>query len=508
MKSLIYCLKNVGILFCLICGINPVFSQTLIAVPNAANHVVSYIPSSENESDVPFIFQNQLVVRLTESPNNRFQKLALFDGQNYNIVNNPDNGEGYLGYPITFRNELYVRYKTSNGTTQLAKLVGNQLRIIPNIADNSYEGLPFVYKNRLYFMNISQGGLNLAYYDGNTINLSYSQVNRRTIIYKDKLYFVSGNKVIQDDASTQSVFLETTGLAPAATDFAIHQDTLFMMVHRANKILKTNGTTIQEVAIPNNINGEYPYYVNISLNDKLYIFYGYPLMGQCKMIEYHRGGTRLINNPDNGAGIDIYASKPIVYRDTLFFHYIDAQRNYHLAKLNGSSISFLDTSRYVYNYGTYPIIFNNNLYYVVSPRIPQQLFRLSQYNGRQVSLIQTHDSLSPAPSMPIIFGNRLYVKTFNSLAFLENEDVSVATQNIVDNKMLIYPNPTSQELNIEISEGEIGEINIYNLLGENILNKKLNNQINTISVESLNAGVYLANIMIGKKVFNKTFIKQ
>jgi hypothetical protein len=209
-------------------------------------------------------------------------------------------------------------------------------------------------------------------------------------------------------------------------------------------------------------------------------------------------------------GIDVTSSKPVVFRDTLFFHYLGNNvnnSNYHLAKLNGNNISFVGASMNHLTYYTYPIVFNQNIYYH-GGLIPNQPFKLLRYNGYRITPISAPDSLGLVPGMPIIFNNKLYAKAFRHLAVLEQEGGSVATQNIVTDNIKIFPNPANQLLNIILEDGQIGKIDIFNLLGQKVLTKNLLEQNNQLGIESLSSGTYLVNILIGEKTVHKTFIKQ
>ncbi|MBT3612635.1 MAG: T9SS type A sorting domain-containing protein [Flavobacteriales bacterium] len=59
--------------------------------------------------------------------------------------------------------------------------------------------------------------------------------------------------------------------------------------------------------------------------------------------------------------------------------------------------------------------------------------------------------------------------------------------------LLIYPNPANNILTIVSNTVEIENINIYNLNGQLVLNKELNN--NTINVSSLESGIYIVDIL-------------
>jgi len=64
---------------------------------------------------------------------------------------------------------------------------------------------------------------------------------------------------------------------------------------------------------------------------------------------------------------------------------------------------------------------------------------------------------------------------------------------VIDASTEIYPNPANNILTIISHAVEIENINIYNLNGQLVLNKKLNN--NTINVSSLESGIYIVDIL-------------
>jgi len=59
----------------------------------------------------------------------------------------------------------------------------------------------------------------------------------------------------------------------------------------------------------------------------------------------------------------------------------------------------------------------------------------------------------------------------------------------------LYPNPASNVLNIVSYNVEIEKINIYNLNGQLVLNKDVNNNQKTINISSLESGIYIVDIL-------------
>ena len=63
------------------------------------------------------------------------------------------------------------------------------------------------------------------------------------------------------------------------------------------------------------------------------------------------------------------------------------------------------------------------------------------------------------------------------------------------NDFIVYPNPTSDSISITLPEGfESRTLSIYNVLGQELLEKKITTQSSTISLKSLDSGMYFYKI--------------
>jgi chitodextrinase len=76
---------------------------------------------------------------------------------------------------------------------------------------------------------------------------------------------------------------------------------------------------------------------------------------------------------------------------------------------------------------------------------------------------------------------------------------------IINNTISLYPNPTSSILNIS-SVSEKATFKVYNLMGQTMINGKINN--GTIDVSNINSGNYILEISDNESVFTKRFIKE
>lgn len=74
-------------------------------------------------------------------------------------------------------------------------------------------------------------------------------------------------------------------------------------------------------------------------------------------------------------------------------------------------------------------------------------------------------------------------------------------------KVKLYPNPTSNVLNVE-SIGNIQNIAIYNVLGQEVINRQINQNTVSLDVSDLNAGIYIIKTMVDGNVSSTKFIKE
>lgn len=75
----------------------------------------------------------------------------------------------------------------------------------------------------------------------------------------------------------------------------------------------------------------------------------------------------------------------------------------------------------------------------------------------------------------------------------------------MNNKISIYPNPAKTELNLNVSQNEIDEVSISNLMGQVLIKSKHNNHID---ISDLPNGVYIITIMQGQLNQTQKFIKE
>ncbi len=92
---------------------------------------------------------------------------------------------------------------------------------------------------------------------------------------------------------------------------------------------------------------------------------------------------------------------------------------------------------------------------------------------------------------------------------IPNETYENAVASSIQYYLNIFPNPTSQKLNIEytLGENETAEISIFDAVGNQVFNKKVSDiQILEADVSSLSSGLYILNFQTGKHKQHKRFV--
>ncbi len=84
--------------------------------------------------------------------------------------------------------------------------------------------------------------------------------------------------------------------------------------------------------------------------------------------------------------------------------------------------------------------------------------------------------------------------------------LDIAEEDILEN-LLVYPNPTSDILNIKSRES-IDMISVYNLLGQEVLSTYPDKREATINISFLPTGMYLVKVKSGNKIATNKIVKQ
>ena len=73
----------------------------------------------------------------------------------------------------------------------------------------------------------------------------------------------------------------------------------------------------------------------------------------------------------------------------------------------------------------------------------------------------------------------------------------------------LYPNPVTSKINISFPEGiSNGTFTIYSILGNKVLSTEISRNLNSVNMESLNSGMYIASINSNNKQISFKIIKE
>jgi hypothetical protein len=106
------------------------------------------------------------------------------------------------------------------------------------------------------------------------------------------------------------------------------------------------------------------------------------------------------------------------------------------------------------------------------------------------------------PYFPGEIGTYLFELNINRTLYTSTKEISANK-----NKILIYPNPTKNEINIE-SSAQIDYCEIVDVQGRSFLKEKLGSQNARLDIRKLNAGIYFLRISSEGKVETRKIIKQ
>ena len=74
-----------------------------------------------------------------------------------------------------------------------------------------------------------------------------------------------------------------------------------------------------------------------------------------------------------------------------------------------------------------------------------------------------------------------------------NMGTNVGINENIANEVSIYPNPTSDVLNITTSSNDLSELTVKDITGKIVLKQNFNNKI-TINTENYSKGIYLIDV--------------
>ena len=206
--------------------------------------------------------------------------------------------------------------------------------------------------------------------------------------------------------------------------------------------------------------------------DNQYGTVGWPACGELDIMEHGL-------HPTNQVSVAIHT--PSSYGSTVntsIQTLADVANNFHVYSMNWSpnQITFLIDGVGFYTYN--PAVKNDDTW----PFYLEQYLLLNIAMGGNGGAIDSNFSQS---SMVID-----YVRVY--------QNTTASTEDVFANKFSVYPNPSSDVLNIRTDE-PIEKVELYNTIGQLIVAKKTTN----INISSINIGVYILKIYSGNRIVIK-----
>ena len=206
--------------------------------------------------------------------------------------------------------------------------------------------------------------------------------------------------------------------------------------------------------------------------DNQYGTVGWPACGELDIMEHGL-------HPTNQVSVAIHT--PSSYGGTVntsIQTLADVANNFHVYSMNWSpdQITFLIDGVGFYTYN--PAVKNDDTW----------PFYLEQYLLLNIAMGGNGGAIGPnfSQSSMVIDYVRVYQNT------------TASTEDVFANKFSVYPNPSSDVLNIRTNE-PIDKVELYNTIGQLIVAKKTTN----INISSINIGVYILKIYSGKRIVTK-----
>ena len=206
--------------------------------------------------------------------------------------------------------------------------------------------------------------------------------------------------------------------------------------------------------------------------DNQYGTVGWPACGELDIMEHGL-------HPTNQVSVAIHT--PSSYGSTVntsIQPLADVANDFHVYSMNWSpdQITFLIDGVGFYTYN--PAVKNDDTW----PFYLEQYLLLNIAMGGNGGAIDSNFSQS---SMVID-----YVRVY--------QNTTASTEDVFANKFSVYPNPSSDVLNIRTNE-PIDKVELYNTIGQLIVAKKTTN----INISSINIGVYILKIYSGNRIVTK-----
>jgi beta-glucanase (GH16 family) len=280
-----------------------------------------------------------------------------------------------------------------------------------------------------------------------------------------------------ENSSVNNGFLDITAIKESFTDQG--QTEQYTSARLNSKFAFTYGRVDVRAKLPFG-DGTWPAIWTLGKNinedggywDNQYGTVGWPACGELDIMEHGL-------HPTNQVSVAIHT--PSSYGSTVntsIQTLADVANNFHVYSMNWSpnQITFLIDGVGFYTYN--PAVKNDDTW----------PFYLEQYLLLNIAMGGNGGAIDPnfSQSSMVIDYVRVYQNT------------TASTEDVFANKFSVYPNPSSDVLNIRTDE-PIEKVELYNTIGQLIVAKKTTN----VNISSINIGVYILKIYSGNRIVTK-----
>ena len=280
-----------------------------------------------------------------------------------------------------------------------------------------------------------------------------------------------------ENSSVNNGFLDITAIKESFTDQG--QTKQYTSARLNSKFAFTYGRVDVRAKLPFG-DGTWPAIWTLGKNinedggfwDSQYGTVGWPACGELDIMEHGL-------HPTNQVSVAIHT--PSSYGSTVntsIQPLADVANDFHVYSMNWSpdQITFLIDGVGFYTYN--PAVKNDDTW----------PFYLEQYLLLNIAMGGNGGAIDPnfSQSSMVIDYVRVYQNT------------TASTEDVFANKFSVYPNPSSDVLNIRTNE-PIDKVELYNTIGQLIVAKKTTN----VNISSINIGVYILKIYSGNRIVTK-----
>ena len=505
---------------------------TIIKYQNISPPAVSSVPNLSS-SDLgytayPIIYNSNLYFQYCNS-SNKYQ-VAKYDGNSITLISNISSSDsGMIGQPVFYNNNLYFAYQNNSGKRYLAMYNGTTLSLISNTSSSDYgiSGTPFVYNNNLYYPYQNATGNNqLAKYNGSNVTLISNQNNTdigcnwSPIIYNNKLFFGYNKSkkyvgyLANYDGTNLNLINDPTAILDSnvygfVANLIVYNQALYFRYYQHNwgnkpalneMLAKYDGSSISLLA-----EADFSFYSPIIFDSSIMIGHGerggynalvYEINCLVKFINNNNnnnnnlsfvGGTCFDDGNSTGAG---YNGNAIIFNNNLYFIMSRIFNSSYVVKYNDSVITNMQNPDSSTNGGFFgiPIIYNNKMYYSYINASGTNI--LTKFDGAPFKMIPNTNGVS---GNFIVYSNALYYQYLNvSNKYQLGKYVDLITPdtlyafNVSGGGTNISCNLISDSITLSGSQTNT----TYYLYRNNVLNDSLSGTANNISWYNKTVGTY------------------